>query len=470
MKKLLRRPEFWIAASLTVLTIGLMFPSFVSTLLKTPKRVILYILNFTAVYQAVSNDDANLIITFFVLSGGYLIYMNIRQKKMSKTNNFTASNHQKSGDELESNQVEDGISDSDVIQPKVVDNLQEDSLPGSKGDNDGLNKKLNLAYLQDAPTSNDDSLIEINTFHSDEDLEEFVCSDEDTFTELVSNSESSEETLKAQRIKHNESYTAAIKLNINGSFFKYLFRDQFKIRKIKKKIAYLEEYIDYARELKSDFENLLKSLDLDLLNSKNENNLVEIYGCGLIEVRKGARVTHRESSYSGSGGGGSIGFKGIRVGGGSYSGSSYSTSISYPAPDELTLIDQGKFLLTNKKVSFVGGMFTKSTDYKKIVALNNQGNQVLIAPSTGSKVWIVEFPTVPEQWFVSSLIHTAMEVDEKRLDQSAVSIYGDIVRSIESSFNAKRTEIDVEIVDSLIDLDRFKVLYEKFAKAYSLKD
>ena len=218
------------------------------------------------------------------------------------------------------------------------------------------------------------------------------------------------------------------------------------------------------------FKKRIREINTEALGSSVEKVIFETSGCGLIEVRKGARVTHRESYYSGSSRGGSIRVKGISVGGGSSSGSSSSTSISYPAPDELTLIDDGgRFIITNLKVSYAGSMFTKTTDFKKIVDFRYQGRQLLIAPRTGSKVWVTEFNYLEEVWIVAALVSVALEIDERRLDAKATSEYGTIETAVKYAFERKLIEVQVAYEDSIKEVKSFKKTYSNYMKMFPTK-
>ena len=198
-------------------------------------------------------------------------------------------------------------------------------------------------------------------------------------------------------------------------------------------------------------------------------SLIEVLDCSLIETRKGARVTVRESTYSGGYGGGSVRVGAFSVGGGRSGGSSSSTSISYPAPDELQIIDQGKFILTNLKASVVGTMFTKTTEFKKLVDYATQGRQILFAPKTGSKVWIVEFPNYVDAWLTSCFLAAAFETPEKRLDKKATSIYGNLSDSVAAQFKRAIAELEVTLGDGQSELSKLSAEYSSIQEQFPTK-
>jgi hypothetical protein len=204
------------------------------------------------------------------------------------------------------------------------------------------------------------------------------------------------------------------------------------------------------------FGKTIKNTKWTFESSNAEQKVIDFPGCRLIETRKGARVTERSSTSSGRG------YAGVRVGaiylGGSGSSSSYSQSVSYPAPDVLQQIDSGTFIVSTRKVSFAGGMFAKNTDFKKIIDYNTEGNAILIAPSTGTKVWICRFPTVADQWVVSALIEVAGQTDDRKL--SKTSKYMDVMsvdEAFKSAINYRKAEIKLaldEIEEEKLELGR----------------
>jgi hypothetical protein len=158
------------------------------------------------------------------------------------------------------------------------------------------------------------------------------------------------------------------------------------------------------------------------------------------------------------------------VGGSRSGGSSSSTSISYPAPDELTMIDDGgRFIITNLKVSYSGSMFTKTTDFKKIVDFQYKDRQLLIAPRTGTKVWITQFGLLEELWIASTLVGVAHEMDEKRLDAKAVTEYGDAATAVKFAFERKLVEVQVAYADSKEEIKSFRQTHAQYMEMFPTK-
>ena len=230
-----------------------------------------------------------------------------------------------------------------------------------------------------------------------------------------------------------------------SNFANYIFTDYWTLKKLQKDLAKREIFCGQVIQAKDAFERLIASLNLTHSVAKNENQLISVDGCILIEPRKGARVTERSSSSSGRG------YAGVRVGrvyvGGSGGSTSQSRSVSYPAPDILQQIDSGRFILTSHRASFAGSMFTKSTEFKKMLDYNSDSTTILIAPRTGSRVWIVKFPSVEYVWLVRAILNAIVDSESQVFDNSATKYGPKISDFIESGFRAKLFEITELIKD-----------------------
>jgi len=227
-------------------------------------------------------------------------------------------------------------------------------------------------------------------------------------------------------------------------FLHYLFFGRGKENRIRDSLRSSISLNDRMISQSKLFEDIVKNTNWNFETSNAEQKLIDFPGCSLIETRKGARVTERNSTSSGRG------YAGVRVGpvflGGSGSSSSYSQSVSYPAPDVLQTIDVGTFIVSTRKVSFAGGMFAKNTEFKKIVDYTTDGSSILIVPSTGTKVWICRFPEVADQWIASALIEVAGESSDRKL--SKTSKYMEVMNvseAFKSSINYRRAEIKLAL-------------------------
>lgn len=239
----------------------------------------------------------------------------------------------------------------------------------------------------------------------------------------------------------------------------YRFKWKKQIRTTKETFTRTASLYAAITDARQRHATLTANIDESQFQTKGDENVFESLGCVLIEVRKGAKVTYRESSYSGSSSGGSVRVGRVRVGGGSHGGTSSSSSISYPAPDQLTRIDSGKAAITSQRMTFAGSMFTKTTDFKKMADVTSNGRQILIAPKTGSKVWIVEFPTPEEAWIFTALIGAALSTPQRRLDETGESQYGSVYAEISANFRRTETEADLALQELAEEL---KILQEKW--------
>lgn len=162
-----------------------------------------------------------------------------------------------------------------------------------------------------------------------------------------------------------------------------------------------EDRICRERIRRSDL--LVASLATVNWNSKTDETIASLTSCRLTEPRKGAAVREWKSSSSGRS------YSGVRLGGFYVGGSSGSTSsgrsVSYPPPDQLQEIDQGRVHVTTDRISFIGSMFTYTTTREKLAGWEARDQEVLFAPLSGKKVWIVRVAT-PDHFLilVSALI------------------------------------------------------------------
>ncbi len=199
--------------------------------------------------------------------------------------------------------------------------------------------------------------------------------------------------------------------------------------------AALEQHRNLA-DVARAFESHAALIDLDRVRSGGEQEILSIEDCRLIEQRKGARVTvsSRETTSTGSWSSSGVGIRVGRVsvsgrsGSSSRSSSSSGVSISYPAPDVLQEIDAGTVRLTTRRIAFIGQMFTRNTDFRKILGFSTDDERsLLIAPETRSKVWIIETPTNEARAFLQIML---MAAESRRrelggiLDRGYVTRYG----------------------------------------------
>jgi len=290
-------------------------------------------------------------------------------------------------------------------------------------------------------------------------------------TETPAPIEEIEEVLEEEVEKHSAERFSWLRNSLEATreWFHYNFTVRREIRETTGLLNYEVQLVDKMKEEKKAFTELVEAITPKIANAIQDMTILEFYGCGLIEVRKGARVTHRESTYSGSYGGGSVRMGPVSVGGGRSGGSSSSTSISYPAPDELTLIDQGKFLLTTSGVSVVGSKFTKSTDYKKLVDFQTNGRQILFAPKTGTKVWIIEFSKLWQAIIVRDFLYTAFASLEMNPNSKIPSINSSTADLMKENFKLTLAEIDYSIKESKEKMQEYRTTLKNFERLYPNK-
>ena len=225
----------------------------------------------------------------------------------------------------------------------------------------------------------------------------------------------------------------------------YFLSGYWKVRKLRKSIAATQTFISQATQVRDSFQNLIDNLIITPSSGKEEHEILNMDGAVLVEPRKGARVSERTSTSSGRA------YGGVRVGrvylGQSGRSTSSSRSVSYPAPDILADIDNGRFLLTTHRVSFAGSMFTRSTDYKKMLDFNSDANSLLIAPRTGTKVWITKFPLVSYAWAAHAILEVVVESESQILDKTPLESGISKLEMIQSNLRSKLFEIN-QVIES----------------------
>ena len=217
----------------------------------------------------------------------------------------------------------------------------------------------------------------------------------------------------------------------------------------------LDEEMAHYQQLLSEFPDFNAATD-------NEEQLLVIDGVSLVEPRKGPRVTESTSRSSGRP------FIGLPIGGvfvgASGRSSSKSTSVSTPAVDELTLVEEGgRFIASTQGIAYVGEMFNRKADYSKIIDWTGEGFQLRISATGKGTNWIVIFSRPADMWVAGTLLDAADEIPARALDTSGKATAGEIAGAVADSIamqNDKFAEAkaiaaaDVAAIESHIDLLR----------------
>jgi hypothetical protein len=193
--------------------------------------------------------------------------------------------------------------------------------------------------------------------------------------------------------------------------------------------ARLDEELAHYQQLLSEFPDFNTATD-------NEEQLLVIDGVSLVEPRKGPRVTESTSRSSGRP------FIGVPVGGvfvgASGRSSSKSTSVSTPAVDELTLVEEGgRFIASSQGIAYVGQMFNRSADYSKIIDWTGEGFQLRISASGKGTNWIVIFSRPADMWAAGTLLDAADEIPARALDTSGKATAGEIAAAVAASIEVQ---------------------------------
>lgn len=408
---------------LTIMTAGLLIPCCIAAFRNLQVKYFIYALNisFLLAILAIEEPPEYLLLLWFMAFVGSLIFRKKLPSKDKPENDFEKKN--------EINTIESGILEA-----------EEESKNGAAITEI---KEEQIGYVSEA--------VEINP-----EQDSLIVSSEYEPIEGRASSDDVGVSKSARRVEL-------------VSWIIYFFRARRHAKALREVILYEKQMNLRMQDAKEEFEVFIQSFDMNKFSADHEITLLDIHGCGLIEVRKGARVTHRESYSSSSYSGGGVRVGPFGVGGGRGSSSSSSTSISYPAPDELTLIDDGKFIISVLKVSLVGSKFTKTTEFKKLVDFQINGRQILFAPKTGSKVWIVEFPRLAEAIMVSALLGVAFETPERRLDNKASTIYGSVSKAVQANCQRALVEIDLAIEQSEESIAQYVESFKELQELYPAK-
>ena len=227
----------------------------------------------------------------------------------------------------------------------------------------------------------------------------------------------------------------------------------------------LAQHKTYQRKLAEEisyFESSLSALPDFNAATDNEEQLFIAEGVSLVEPRKGKSVTESTSRSSGRP------FIGVPVGGvflgASGRSSSKSTSVSTPAVDELTLVEEGgRFIASTQGIAYVGEMFNRKADYSAIIDWTGEGFQLRISASNKGTNWIVIFSRPGDMWVVGALLDAADEIPARALDTSGKATAPEIAAAVAASIAmqndkfAEAKEIaaaDVAAIDSHIELLR----------------
>jgi len=227
----------------------------------------------------------------------------------------------------------------------------------------------------------------------------------------------------------------------------------------------LAQHKTYQRKLAEEisyFESSLSELPDFNAATDNEEQLFIAEGVSLVEPRKGKSITESTSRNSGRP------FIGVPVGGvflgASGRSSSKSTSVSTPAVDELTLVEEGgRFIASTQGIAYVGEMFNRKADYSAIIDWTGEGFQLRISASNKGTNWIVIFSRPGDMWVAGALLDAADEIPARALDTSGKATAAEIAAAVAASIAmqndkfAEAKEIaaaDVAAIESRIDLLR----------------
>lgn len=172
-------------------------------------------------------------------------------------------------------------------------------------------------------------------------------------------------------------------------------------------------------------------------DSDAEITIFTVENCDLFEPRKGPTVTQRETTSGGRP------FVGTKVGplfvGGSGRSTSHSTSVSTPAEDIVQVVDTGNLVVTSRSVSFVGGKYTRHSDFKSLIAVQGEDSHMTFADSKKTTIWGISFNDRVDMWIVNALVGAADDLSDRRLDTSGKATAEDLKHALTKAADETNT-------------------------------
>ncbi|MGY6561503.1 MAG: hypothetical protein ACXITV_05310 [Luteibaculaceae bacterium] len=157
-----------------------------------------------------------------------------------------------------------------------------------------------------------------------------------------------------------------------------------------------QEYFDYLKRLWQIENGELPTVNTTFRLQRGEVCYFNSYGTKWFEYR---RITKR-LNYAGP-------TARIKLAKGIYYRAG-SLGVKPTTSDELTLIDQGAFLVTNKRVIFVGELGNKQILFKSILQINTYNNGIDIQKSTGRSPF-VEIPGLHASEMASIILNRVLD-------------------------------------------------------------
>jgi hypothetical protein len=247
-----------------------------------------------------------------------------------------------------------------------------------------------------------------------------------------------------------------------GNAFGFFFSGKAKLDALNLQLAQHKTYQLQLNEEVAYFESELGNLPDFSAATDNEEQLFVAEGVALVEPRKGQSITQSTSRNSGRP------FIGVPVGGvflgASGRSSSTSTSVSTPAVDELTLVEEGgRLIASTQGIAYVGEMFNRKADYSAIIDWTGEGFQLRVSASNKGTNWIVIFTRPGDMWVVGALLEAADEIPARALDTSGKATASEIATAVKASIELQSdkfaeakevAERDVAAIQSHIELLR----------------
>ena len=194
----------------------------------------------------------------------------------------------------------------------------------------------------------------------------------------------------------------------------------------------------------SSRENALTTIGKLTKTDSASFTIMTFSGVTLREVREGERTTVSKGDFSGSMHSGTVGIIGKHIGiaatSGMLKGKTSSTSVTFPAQESITDIDEGKVVVQNSLIAFAGGKYSRSAKYSDVISWGSSGNQISFSVLGGDKVWVLRFQGYTDSELVKSIL-TLAESD------SAGAVGQKELGSLKDSINEEIDYLKSELVE-----------------------
>ena len=205
---------------------------------------------------------------------------------------------------------------------------------------------------------------------------------------------------------------------------------------------------------------------LEILGSvfPSKGGLIKIPDVRLYESRVGASITSTSGTLQAQtktgtvGIGTKIGPVGVGLGAskGETRGTVNSSSITRAGKDEMTLIDEGDFIISVESIAFAGQQFARSVDYSNLLNWQVSKNEILISSKNSEKNWLIALNSDSVVSLMAKVIeHSASQEDTARNSGDGSALIENLKNSNEEDLETLRKQL-AQKSEALVSLEANK--------------